>query len=287
MNENFGWFSEGVEDDVVDERVVERPPAVEKSRMLEVMGRGDPSALEDMAAALSDEAAIGDSIDESDGPGKEADRIEGVEGAPPWRWKFVWLPSMSSGLPTPMLQPPPNATDPAGFLDGSTTPLIEDDPNPKLPLPSPPGADDDDPPPSPCPGFIVSALAILLSGKPKPKSNFRTGLPEVVDVDPDEALACGPEEDDVGAEDDLSSFLALNPSDLFTRTSFSDSVLASESLESTMGLGSAIPWNCFLMAMRWSMYCWKVWARLMMALSSSSFWIFFMKVVLTPRRAFS
>lgn len=233
---------------------------VEKSRMLEVMGRGDPSTLEDIAAALSDEAAIGDSIDESDGPGNEADRIEGVEGAPPCRWKFVWLASTSSGLPTPMLQPPPNATDPVGFLDGSTTPLTEDDPNPKLPVPSPlPGADDiDDPPPGPCPGFItVSLLAILLSGKPKPKSSFRTGLPAVIAVDPaDEALeSCGPKADGLGGEDDMSSFLVLNPSSLLARTSFSDSDLASESLDSTMGLGSAMPWNCFLMAMRWSMYC--------------------------------
>lgn len=249
----MGWLSEGVDAvDAVDaadaERVLARPPAVEKSRMLEAMGRGDPSAIEDIAAALRDEAAMGDIIDDSDGPGADTDRNEGVEGVPECRWKFVCPASTSNGLPTPRLQPPPSATDLAGFPDSSTRPLAgEDDPNPKL-VPGPPGADDiDDLPTGPFPGFITgSVLAILLSGKPNPKSSFRVGFtPEVADTDPDvddEELDDGPEEDDLG-DDGLSSALALSrPSDLLARTSFSDNGLASsESLESTMGLGSAIP----------------------------------------------
>lgn len=249
----MGWLSEGVDAaDGVDaaeaERVLAMPPAlVEKSRILEAMGRGDPSAIEDIAAALSDEAAMGDIINDSDGPGNDKDREEGVEGVPECRWKFACPTSTSNGLPTPRLQPPPSATDLAGFPDSSTRPLAGDDPNPKL-VPGPPGADDiDDLPMGPFPGFITgSVLAILLSGKPNPKSSFRTGFtPEFADDDPDvdvEVLDDGPEEDDLG-DDGLSSVLALSrPSDLLARTSFSDSGLASsESLESTMGLGSAIP----------------------------------------------
>lgn len=246
----MGWLSEGVDaaDTADDERVLAMPPAlVEKSRMLEAMGRGDPSAIEDIAAALSDEAAMGDIINDSDGPGNDADRNEGVEGAPECRWKFVCPASTSNGLPTPKLQPPPSETDLAGFPDSSTRPLAGDDPNPKL-GPGPPGADDiDDLPTDPFPGFITgSVLAILLSGKPNPKSSFRPGFTsEVADADPDvdvEVLDDGPEEDDLD-DDGPSSALALSrPSNLLARTSFSDNGLASsESLESTMGLGSAIP----------------------------------------------
>lgn len=247
----MGWFSESVDVAADEERVLAIPPAlVEKSRMLEAMGRGDPSAIEDMAAALSDDAAMGDIIVDSDGPGNDIDRNEGVEGAPECRWKFVCPASTSNGLPTPMLQPPPSATDLAGFPVSSTRPLAGDDPNPK-PVPgSPPGADDIDDLPTgtgPFPSFIAcSVLAILLSGKPNPKSSFRIGFtPEAADTDPDvdvEVLDDGPVEDDLG-DGDLSSALALSrPSDLLAWTSFSDNGLASsESLESTMGLGSAIP----------------------------------------------